>query len=172
MAALTRICLIGAESTGKSELGNELAGTFSTVVVPEFAREYVLRVGRPLTYNDVEPIARGQIANEDRGIAEARGMILMDTDLVSTLVYSRYYYGKCPEWIEVAGPARLADLYLLMDIDIPWIADPARDPAANRNELHEFFKRALHAFGAHFVLISGTREERLARAIEAIQDAR
>ena len=53
--------------------------------------------------------------------------MLLDTDLVSTVVYSRHYYGDCPAWIEAAAVRRLADLYLLHDIDVPWTA--RRPPA-------------------------------------------
>ena len=93
--------------------------------MPEFARVYVdektATTGLPVDETDVEPIARGQIAAEDRGAAEARGLLVLDTDLVSTTVYARHYYGSCPAWIEQAARDRRADLYLLCDIDVPWI---------------------------------------------------
>lgn len=168
MAAFTRICLIGAESTGKSELAEELARYYKTVWVPEFAREYTLRVSRQLDFFDVFPVARGQMANEDRVLANARGIVILDTDLLSTVVYSRFYFGVCPDWIERAARIRLADLYLFMDIDVPFVADPARDARANRPQVHEEFQRALNEFGARHMLISGSREERRRKAIDAI----
>jgi NadR type nicotinamide-nucleotide adenylyltransferase len=169
MAALTRICLIGAESTGKSQLAAELAATLKTVWVPEFAREYALKVQRQLDYFDVFPIARGQIQNEDRVLANARGIVILDTDLLSTVAYSRYYFGVCPDWIEQTARERLADLYLFMNIDVPWIGDPARDPKAKREEVHAEFGKALAEFGANCVLISGGWETRRETAIKQVR---
>lgn len=166
MAPLTRICLIGAESTGKSRLAEDLARNFGGVVVPEFAREYAISVARPLTEADVEPIARGQIANEDRAIAP---FVIRDTDLISTVVYTRYYWRACPDWIERAARERIADLYLWMHIDVPWLEDPARDAAADRVAVHAEFERALEEFSAKYVMISGSWDERKAKALAAIE---
>jgi HTH-type transcriptional repressor of NAD biosynthesis genes len=163
-----RICLIGSESTGKTDLAEELARHFSAPSVGEFARDYALRVNRDLSYVDVAPIARGQIALEDRLAAADGNLLILDTDLISTVVYSRYYYGGCPEWIEQAARDRRADLYLFLDVDVPWIADPVRDSAERREALHDHFRRALGEFGAEFVVISGPWEERWKRAVEAI----
>jgi len=170
LEALTRICLTGAECTGKSRLAEELAGHVGAVWVPEFAREYAERVARPLTYLDVAAIAEGQMALQERTVASR--LVILDTDLISTVVYSRHHYGACPEWIVAEARKRRADLYLLLDIDVLWIADAARDSGARRGELHEEFRRALEEFGAKFVLISGTWEERRRRAIEAVRGAR
>jgi NadR type nicotinamide-nucleotide adenylyltransferase len=169
MATLTRICLIGAESTGKSQLAAELAATYKTVWVPEFAREYALKVQRQLDYFVVFPIARGQIQNEDRVLANARGIVFLDTDLLSTVAYSRHYFGVCPDWIEQTARERLADLYLFMNIDVPWVGDPARDPKAKREEVHVEFGKALAEFGANYQIVSGSWEERRERAIKNVR---
>jgi NadR type nicotinamide-nucleotide adenylyltransferase len=165
----TRICLIGPECTGKTTLAEQLADHFSARWVPEFAREYVLRVGRLLTVDDVEPIARGQMALEDAAFNPATASLtILDTDLISTVVYSRHYYSTCPEWIEAAARARKADLYLLTDVDVPWTADDVRDTAAARAKLHGQFAMALGSYGADFVTIRGDWETRLAAAIAAV----
>jgi NadR type nicotinamide-nucleotide adenylyltransferase len=163
-----RVCLIGAECTGKTRLAEDLARHFGTVWVPEYAREYAVHVARPLTYMDVTPIAEGQIASEG---AAAR-LIILDTDLISTVVYSRHHYGHCPEWIEREARKRRADLYLWLDIDVPWVADPARDSGERRDQLHDEFREALEEFEAKFVEISGSWDERFARAVQAVEPTR
>ena len=170
MEAITarRVCLIGAECTGKTRLAEDLARHFGTVWVPEYAREYAVHVARPLTYMDVTPIAEGQIASEG---AAAR-LIILDTDLISTVVYSRHHYGHCPEWIEREARKRRADLYLWLDIDVPWVADPARDSGERRDQLHDEFREALEEFEAKFVEISGSWDERFARAVQAMEATR
>jgi NadR type nicotinamide-nucleotide adenylyltransferase len=162
-----RVCLIGPECTGKTTLAARLAEHFNAPWVPEFAREYASRVARPLTVDDVEPIARGQIALVDA--APKDGLVIFDTDLISTVVYATHYYGQCPEWIEAAAAARKADLYLLTDIDVPFIADSLRDSAAPREMLYDNFAGTLKNYEANVVPITG---ERLAAAITQLDSLR
>lgn len=164
-----RVCVTGPECTGKTTLAAQIASRYDTVWVPEYAREYALAVARPLTAADVEPIGRGQVANEGRLIAGAKRMIVFDTDLISTIVYARYYYGRVPEWIEREARARKSDLYLLLDIDVPYVRDAARDPASDRVAHFELFQRALGEHGADVVLIRGGWEERREGAVGAIE---
>lgn len=168
MAKIARVCLIGPHSTGKSTLARELAAHYRTQSVAEYARGYALCVKRELTADDVPRIAEGQIANEESA-GEAR-MLVLDTDLLSTVVYARHYYGACPEWIELKARERRADLYLLMNIDTPFIDDPARDSADARAALLEKFRCALRECGAEVVEISGSWRERKRAAIAAIEN--
>ena len=163
-----RIVLTGSESTGKTTLARELARHFGAPWVPEYAREYALRKGRPLEASDVEPIARGQIAAENEAAPEAARLLVLDTDLLSTAVYAGHYYGACPPWILDAVPARQADLYLLCDIDVPWVPDPARDRPRERERLQGLFRTALLARGFPFVDLRGDRGARFARARAAV----
>jgi len=165
---LARVCVIGAECTGKTTLAQRLAEHFGTVWVPEFAREYALDVARPLTFDDVDKIARGQIAGEDQLTLDASSILILDTDLVSTTVYSHYYYKAVPQWIAVEAKRRLADLYLMLDTDVPFIADPARDAEEHRADHAMAFRRVLEELGAKTIVINGDWEERFRRAVEAI----
>jgi NadR type nicotinamide-nucleotide adenylyltransferase len=168
-----RICLIGPESTGKTELAKLLARELAVPWSAEYAREYVGTHGNDLSADDVEPIARGAAANLDRAIAEARDAVLHDTDLLSTVVYARHYYGACPQWIEDAARERRADLYLLLDTDVAWQADPARDAGgAAREELLDAFRAALDEFATRWVIVSGDWDQRAEAARSAIVNAR
>lgn len=165
------IVATGSESTGKTTLAADLARHYGTTWIPESARAYLdekTATGRPLGAGDVEPIARGHIARVDEGVARTRDLIVLDTDLVSTVVYSRHYYGSCPVWIEQAARERLGDLYLLCDIDAPWVADPARDLPHLRQHMHGLFVATLDALGARYITLRGSWEARLATAIAAI----
>lgn len=169
MATLTRICLTGPESTGKSELATALTRELATVAVPEFAREYAEAHGNNLTAADVEPIARGQMANEDRIAPQANRVLLLDTDLISTVVYARHYYRSCPKWIEEEARRRRADLYLLLDTDVPWQPDAARSAGGDeREDLFDAFRAALDEFETRWEIVSGDREARRAYAALAI----
>jgi NadR type nicotinamide-nucleotide adenylyltransferase len=161
-----RIVLTGSESTGKSELATALAAHFGAAVTREFARDYALAKNAPLDASDVEPIARGQMALED---AAEGPLIICDTDLVSTVIYSNHYYSLCAPSIVDAARERLADLYLLLDTDVPWMPDPARDAGGERAAIHARFVATLEELGANYVVIRGNWEERRAAAIAAIE---
>jgi len=171
---MKRVVVTGSECTGKTTLAGELARHFGTVCVAEYAREYLDRkvatTGLPLDERDVEPIARGQIVAEDRGAATAKRLLVLDTDLVSTTVYARHYYGACPAWIDQAARDRRGDLYLLCDIDVPWVADSVRDRPHHREHIHALFVEALDTLGAPYVLIRGSWAARLTTAVAAVSE--
>ena len=164
-----RVTITGAESTGKTWLAQRLARRFETAWAPEFAREYVVHKAAPLDASDVEPIARGQMHAEDSVLRRAHDLAILDTDLVSTVVYAKHYYGTCPSWVEHAARERLADLYLVCDIDVPWVPDRARDRAEIRHEIHASLIEHLDRYGARHTLVRGTWEQREAAAASAIE---
>ena len=163
-----RVVLTGSESTGKTTLAADLARHYEAVWVPEYTRSYAARKGAPLDAGDVDPIAKGQIAQQDAALTRAGRLLLLDTDLLSTAVYARHYYGRCPDWVTRAVLDRRADLYLLCDIDIPWVADPQRDRPHEREQLHSLFDQALRSRGFPVIPIRGSHRDRLHAARTAI----
>ena len=95
-------------------------------------------------------------------------LVILDTDLLSTRVYGEHYYGHAPRWLEDAARERRPDLYLLLDIDLPWVPDPQRDRGHLRPEMHARFREAVEKSGTPFVLICGGGDERFTAAREAI----
>ena len=177
--ATARIVLTGSESTGKTTLARALATALGSIWVPEYSREFAQRIGRALSAQDVEAIANGQVDGEEagvlalvqrpRGIPPAREEIVLDTDLVSTTLYSTFYYGQCPAWILDVARARLGDLYLLCLPDIPWQADSVRDQPDARRELHARFSERLAEWNATVVEVGGVGAHRLEHAVAAVR---
>lgn len=162
----SRLCLIGPECTGKTQLAERVARELGVPWVAEFAREYAEARSEALGRDDVEPIAHGQIANMMHA-ADSR-LVVHDTDLISTVVYARHYYGACPGWIEQEAWTRRSDLYLLLDTDVPWMPGPARDAGGDvREDLFDAFRAALDEFEANWEIVSGAWEERYRRVREA-----
>jgi NadR type nicotinamide-nucleotide adenylyltransferase len=170
--ALYRVCLIGPECTGKTTIAARLAERYGTVWVPEYAREYAERVARPLTADDADPIAKGQLALEDGYIAEAHRLgarlLILDTDLVSTYVYARHYYAAAPPWLLSTARTRLANHYLLFDPDTPFTPDAVRDPAADRAAIHVAMATTLDALNVHYTRVGGGWEGRWEGVVEAV----
>ena len=164
-----KIVLTGSESTGKTELARRLGEHFNAPVSREFVREYAAKLDRQLGFADHGIIAYGQMAAEDDAITHARDLVILDTDLVSTVVYCKDYFGYCPPWIEEEAAKRSGDLYLLLKPDIPWVADGIRDREHHRAEMHALFADKLRALGVRVVEIAGEREERFAAAVQAIE---
>ena len=169
---MKRVVLIGSESTGKTTLARQLADYYGVEWVPEFVRGYADQKHDALVFDDHAPIARGQISLEDeyrtRAAEASAPLLFQDTDLLSTAIYCAHYYGRCPVWITDAARARRPDLYLLLDIDIPWTADPQRDRGHMREEMQELFREAVKESGAPFVQISGDERARFEQAREVI----
>jgi len=164
-----RVVLTGSECTGKTTIAAEVARQMSVPWVPEAARIYAEAKGAPLAFSDVSPIARAHVRAVEEAQRSHPGLLLLDTDLVSTVVYSRHYYGRCPRWIERAARVRLADLYLLHMPDLPWHPDPSRDRGHLRAEVHALFVATLREYAASVIEIAGSGPARVERAIAAIR---
>lgn len=167
---LTRIVLTGSESTGKTTLATNLAAHYHVEFVHEFVREFAANKGAPIAMSDHGPIAHGQIALENEYAERAKGLLFQDADLLSTVAYCHHYFGSCPKWIEEEAVRRRPALYLLCQIDIPWVADGIRDRGHQREEMHALFVSTLNRLGATYETVAGLGAVRLARAI-AIVDA-
>ncbi|CAI8295197.1 MAG: Trifunctional NAD biosynthesis/regulator protein NadR [Flavobacterium sp. SCGC AAA160-P02] len=170
---LVKIVLFGPESTGKTTLAIQLAKYYNTVWVQEYARTYLQRVWnqerRTCEPKDIMPIAYGQIALENSLAQRADKVLICDTDLLETKVYSEEYYGGYVDpLLEKAATENLYDLYFLTYIDTPWEADDLRDRPEQREEMFTAFKKALEENNRPYILLKGTKENRFKKATEAI----
>lgn len=170
MASLPRrIVLTGAESTGKTTLAVALAKHYGIPGIPEFAREYAESRGGVLTIADAEPIAVGQLTLE-QSLSAVESAVL-DTDLLSTWIYARYYYQWAPDWIDHYLRKSPADLYLLCDTDLAWVPDPIRDSGASRIQVDRRFREELASRSLPMAVITGFDDDRLQAAIAAVERA-
>ncbi|MCK0124830.1 ATP-binding protein [Gelidibacter sp. F2691] len=169
-----KVVLFGPESTGKSTLAKQLANYYNTVYVPEYSRIYAadkLLQNKTLTKADVMPIAVGQMQLENEMAPKANNLLICDTDLLETKVYSvAYYNGFVDPYLEKYARVNVYDLYFLTYIDIPWEADALRDRPNDREEMFEAFESALINYNKTYVLLTGPMEERFKTAIDHIDE--
>ena len=66
------------------------------------------------------------------------------------------------------------DLYLLCDIDLPWVYDPLRENPniEERKELFEIYKNTLTKMNVPFGIVRGSDEERVNNSLEIIKQYR
>lgn len=163
-----RVCVVGAESTGKTTLARDLAARFDTVWVPEFARTLLEQLGRPPALEDFSDIVRGQIASEEALARQANRLLVCDTDPFTTTLWAEALVGRCPPEVRQAAE-RGYDLYLLTDPTTPFEADPVRYRPDERAAFHGCLEQGLRARGASVVPVSGEPAARLAIAAAAIE---
>lgn len=170
---IVKVVLFGPESTGKTTLSIQLAKHYNTVWVEEYARPYLQKVWnqerRTCEPQDILPIAYGQIALENRLAKRADKILICDTDLLETKVYSEEYYGGFVDpLLEEAAKENTYDLYFLTYIDTPWVEDDLRDRPDQRLEMFNAFKNALEKYNRPYILLKGDKETRLQTAVAAI----
>lgn len=171
-----RVCLIGAESTGKTTLARMLAERYQTAWVPEYGREYSERKmeedgGYNWRSEEFTHIAQTQCERENESARRAKKVLICDTDAFATSVWHRRYMGEPSLEVEaIAAGHRCPDLYLLTDADTPFVQDGTRDGELIREWMHETFVAELTARRRPFRLLSGALQQRFDRAVEFINE--
>lgn len=167
---IRKIAVVGPESTGKSTMSAYLADHYNTVWVPEFARDYCAALTAPPTWQDEINMFYGQVALEKELAPKANKLLICDTTFITVKIWSDEMFGRSPQEVLDALPGHKYDLYLLLDIDLPWQDDPLRDFPHKREHFMDVWHQELKALDANYVLISGTGPKRYQRAIEAIDN--
>ncbi|MFM2374893.1 MAG: hypothetical protein RLZZ234_888 [Candidatus Parcubacteria bacterium] len=168
-----RVCVLGAESTGTTTLAKALAEHYRTVWVPEDGRMY----SEGKLFGDIHAawrseefvhIAHAQCALEDSLAEGANGIVIADTDAFATGVWHERYMGTRSPEVERIASRRHYDLYILTGDEIPFVQDGLRDGEHIRHVMHARFVERLTEDTKNFIIVSGSREERLQTAIAAI----
>ena len=168
-----RVVLYGPESTGKTTLAKALADHYQTAWVPEFARPYLQekwdKEQAVCTLEDLPIIAQGQLAAENAAIQKANKLILCDTNILVTKVWSETHFkGYCAPELNTILAQTHYDLYLLTSIDVPWEKDDLRDRPNDREQMFIYFKQQLVTYNFPFLVLEGNPKERVEKAVIAI----
>lgn len=169
--SIKKIAIVGPESTGKSTMSQLLAKHYKVSWVPEYARYYCENLVSPYSLQDEVNMFYGQLALEDAILVTTENdFIICDTTFVTVKIWSDEMLGETPQIVLDALPNRPYNLYLLMDIDLPWQDDPLRDFPNQREYFMGIWHKELKALNANYKLISGLGDTRVLNAIAAIDE--
>jgi len=168
-----KVVLFGPESTGKTTLSRQLARHYNSIWVPEYARQYLQdkwnNERKTCEPGDLLPIAKGQMKLENKLAKKTNSVLICDTDLLETKVYSEaYYVGSCDPILEKYALENQYDLYFLTYIDTPWEEDDLRDKPNERLRMFNAFQQELIKQKRPYVLLSGDKKTRLNKAVKHI----
>jgi nicotinamide riboside kinase len=162
------IALLGAECTGKSTLAEALAKQLQAGLVTEYLREWCDAHGRTPRRHEQAHIATEQAARIEAA-AQQHDLVVCDTTPLITALCSEHYFNDGSLTAAALTFQRRCDLTLLCAPDLPWQADGfMRDGPAVRTQFDARLRAALGSAALPWVDITGTDDERLARALRAV----
>ena len=168
-----RVCVVGAESTGTTTLARDLASHYRTSWVPEYGRAYY--EGRQTAgdvshweHSEFRHIAETQQSMEDALARTSGPLLICDTDAFATRLWEERYTGSISAEVDALARSRRYALYLLTNIDIPFVQDGTREGTDIRARMHARFVAELDGWGTRWALVSGSPEARLASATALI----
>ena len=158
---MLKIIITGPESSGKTTLCKALSTHFEIPFTEEYAREYLNNLESDYTQSHLLEIAKGQLLSEHNAQ-------ILDTDLITIKIWSKYKYGNCDKWILKQIEKQKAEkrFYLLCKDDIPWEEDPQRENPNDRVDLFTSYKQELDNLGHNYFIVEG--ENRIENSISKI----
>jgi nicotinamide riboside kinase len=171
-AAPLRIALIGAESTGKTTLGGELAAHFRdrgerVELVPELLREWCTREGREPRPEEADAIARAQEARVDDAAARC-DVVVADTTALIVALYGALLHPRSELYRFAIERLRAYGRVLLTGLDLPWAPDGLHRCQATRDDVDAQLRELLARESIAYRVVYGRGPQRLASALAAI----
>lgn len=164
---IKRIAITGPESSGKTTLAEDLANHYQTHFAPEYSRKFLAK-NKNYTQADLDSIAQGQL-NEIKNIQHNQ-LVIADTEMLVMKIWSLVVFKSVSDFIEKAFQAQQFDLYILCSPDIPWQFDELRVDENNRDYLFELYHFELKKNNLPFIIVSGTKQERIEKVLQAITE--
>jgi nicotinamide riboside kinase len=167
-----KIALIGAESTGKSQLAFALGGRLrqsglTVHRVDEYLREWCDAHQRTPRQDEQRHIAETQIA---RVLAAPVGaVVIADTTPLMTAIYSQILFNDDSLNALAMAHQAIYEVTLLTGLDVPWVGDGLqRDGPHVREPVDAAVRQMLGLTGLPYQVVYGTGQQRLDNALFCI----
>lgn len=167
------VCILGAESTGKTTLAQFLAAHFACPWVPEHLRTFCEEHQRTPLRAEQSGILQIQhaaaLAACTRATAQGQALVVCDTAPLLTAIYSDWVFGDASLYSSAYALHALYDLTLLLAPDLPWVPDGLqRDGPQVRQPVDRRLQQHLGAIGVRPVRITGQGRQRSEQALKAV----
>lgn len=175
-----RVCVTGAECTGRTTLAHALGEHYGVPIVEEYGREYfaekLSRGDASVFPGDLVRVVAEQSRREDATWQLTAPLLICDTDVLTIAIWHERYLGRRRAEIDQLAQMRIdqgagMDLYLLCVPDFPFVPDEIRSGEHMRQAMHQVYLERLAEWNRPFVIVSGSPDERLATAVAAIDEA-
>lgn len=165
------VCLHGPESTGKTTLGPRIADALGGIYVAEFGRTWSEAKGIGFTMTDLVAIAKGHMAATREALNRRPPYVILDTDPLMTAVWAEMLFGVRDPWFDRFKDT--ADLYLMFDIDLPWVPDGTRMFGTEelRTRFFDLTRAELERRDVSWAMVGGHDDDRFVNAMRAIRQA-
>ncbi|WP_058302003.1 AAA family ATPase [Gorillibacterium timonense] len=169
---ITKVVFVGAMSTGKSTITEELAHRYQTTFASEYGRDYWAehQVDRRIGLAAFDEIAVGHLEREEKALLEANRYLFIDTNAITTYMYALDYHGRAPELLTQIAleNAQRYDLFFLCDDDIPYDDTWDRSGDQKRHVFHKQIIADLRERRIPYIVLRGSLEERIQRVEEVL----
>ena len=170
------VALLGAESTGKTDLALALARRageqgLRAVAVEEYLREFCERHGRTPAPHEQAHIAEEQ-TRRIRTAAAHHALVLADTTALMTAVYSDLLFDDPSLYGAALAAHAECHLTLVTGLDLPWTPDGIqRDGPHVRAPVDERLRSRLHAAQVAYAVVYGEGPQRVDAAWRVVEAA-
>jgi HTH-type transcriptional repressor of NAD biosynthesis genes len=168
---VTRIGLVGGESSGKTTLAQALAAELQTIWVPEFGREYWVERGGRLEYGDFLHIARMQRQRELQMVVDAHAYLICDTTPLTTLSYCLADHGTAHSALRELAEA-VYDYTIWCQPDFDHVQDGTRRSPRFTDAQHLWYAEYFALSGRTPIIAQGSVEDRVKTVLHALRARR
>lgn len=162
---IIKVVFLGAMSTGKTTLTKALAQIHKTSFVEEYGREYWEKnqVNRRITYESFDHIVQKHIENVEISTINSNKYLFIDTNAISTYMYSLDYYGMASTFVKQAAIScsQYYDLNFLCNDDIDYEDTWDRSGEQKREVFHKKIIADLNVRNIHYIILNGNLEQRI-----------
>lgn len=171
---IVKIVFVGAMSTGKSTITEALAQRYHTVYSSEYGRDYWAehQVDRRISFDAFDEIGKGHLEREEEQIQKANKYIFIDTNAITTYVFSLDYHGKAPAYLSQLAleNAGRYDLFFLCEDDIPYDDTWDRSGDQKRKIFHQQVIQDLQMRKIPYISLKGSLEQRMEKVDEVLKE--